>query len=266
MEHDKAIIQSYSPVNYDYATIKLTKSRIEKGLIAVPMALANWFPDHSTDIHVYLDDSSVPQRKRYSSCSSSTKECRIGGVRHWFEENSLERGDEIVVQVVDRGRCVYKLIPEKRFITGTRTLQADLDNAPDESDALGKLVSLSQWTNTQTDAVVLNEYRRLLAIPGPTHRRGSRRMMSRAKERTPSSLRAILGHLYEGHCQICDFWFLKRSKEPYFEIHHIDPVAGHHPKNLVLVCGNCHNQFEHADVFPEFDHQLWLVRVRFNWA
>lgn len=241
MSRQTGIIHSESPVSYDYATIRLTKSRIDKGLIAVPMTLAKWFPDHNTDIQVYLNDSSVPQQKGYSCYSSSTKECRIGGVRPWFDENRLKSGDEVVVQVIDRKKGVYRLIPERDFVTGTRKLQADFDDARDEPEAIGKLTRLSEWTNTRADEVVLNEYRRLLAASKPAERRTSKRKSNKARESTPASLRAVLGHLYQGHCQICDFWFLKRNKEPYFEVHHIDPIGGHHPKNLVLVCGNCHN-------------------------
>ena len=53
------------------------------------------------------------------------------------------------------------------------------------------------------------------------------------------------------------------DRKPYFEIHHVDPLKGHHPKNLVVVCGNCHNQFEYAEVKQVFDDE-WLIRVSFN--
>jgi hypothetical protein len=33
---------------------------------------------------------------------------------------------------------------------------------------------------------------------------------------------------------------------------------------LVVVCGNCHNQFEHADVNQELDDNKWLIKVSFN--
>ncbi|MFU8766519.1 MAG: hypothetical protein ACNA7I_02435, partial [Candidatus Methanoperedens sp.] len=38
---------------------------------------------------------------------------------------------------------------------------------------------------------------------------------------------------------------------------------GHHPMNLVVVCGNCHNQFEFANIRNEFDNG-WLTAVSFN--
>ena len=86
MKQRPEVVRSKSQINYSYATIRLTQSRIDKGLIAVPAALAKWFPDHNADIEIYLNDSPISHSKRYSSYSSSTKECRIGGVRRWFEK------------------------------------------------------------------------------------------------------------------------------------------------------------------------------------
>ena len=73
----------------------------------------------------------------------------------------------------------------------------------------------------------------------------------------------LLGKIYLGHCQVCDFWFLKRDKNPYYEIHHLNPKIGNHIKNLILVCGNCHNQFEYADIKEEFKDG-WLSKLYFN--
>jgi len=264
MNQEAEVIRSDSKISYSYATIRLTQSRIDKGLIALPIALAKWFPDHNAHIQVYLGDSAIAQPKRYSCGSGSTKECRIGGVSQWFEDNGLTSGDEIVVQVVDKENSIYRLIAERRFLAATQELQSSFDNATDEQEATEKLVRLAEWTHTQKDGVVLNEYRRLVATSAPVGRRSPRRRESRFRERTPAHLRRLLAQLYRGRCQVCDFGFLKRTNEPYFEIHHLDATAGHHPKNLVVVCGNCHNQFEHADVEPEFNDQQWLIRVRFN--
>ena len=64
-----------------------------------------------------------------------------------------------------------------------------------------------------------------------------------SRESVPASLRAILARLYKGQCQISGFSFLKRDGEPYFEVHHIDPLLGHHAKNVLVVCPNVHAQF-----------------------
>ena len=263
MDQEK-VVHSKSRISYDYATIRLTQSRIDKGLIAVPITLAEWFPDHNADIQVYLDDSPISQAKRYSSYNSTTKECRIGGVKQWFQQNDLETGDEIVVQIIDKERLLYRLLPEKDFVDTTRKLQSNFDNSTSEPEASEKLVRLSEWTNTEKTGVALNEYRRLAATSVPMERPSTRRKSSRSRESTPANLRTLLKQLYKGHCQVCDFWFLKKNGEPYFEIHHLDAMGGHHPMNLIVVCGNCHNQFEHAHVLPEFNDRHWLIKVHFN--
>lgn len=264
MNQKEAIIRNKSPISYNYATIRLTQSRINKGLIAVPIALAKWFPDHNADIQAYLGDSPVLKSKRYSSFNSSTKECRIGGVRQWFQDNDLKSGDEIVVQVIDKENLIYRLLPERDFVAATQELQSSFDNSMNELEASEKLVRLSRWTNTQQGSVILNEYYRLAATSVPAKRPLTKRRASRSSESAPANLRTLLGRLYQGHCQVCDFRFLKRNNEPYFEIHHLDAMAGHHPKNLIVVCGNCHNQFEHADVVPQFNAEHWLIEIHFN--
>ena len=111
---------------------------------------------------------------------------------------------------------------------------------------------------------MLNEYYRLTNTTPIENRQYVKRNPVRARENLPNNLRTILEDIYKGHCQLCDFWFLKKDHKPYFEVHHLDPQKGHHPKNLVVVCGNCHNQFEHSNVKSEFNNAGWLVKVNFN--
>jgi hypothetical protein len=258
------VIRSRSKISYDYATIRITQSRIDKGLIAIPKALAEWFPGHNETIQVYLNDSPVSQTKHYSSYTSSTRECRIGGVGEWFQQNSIRSGDEVVIQFVDKERFIYRLIPERNFIVKTRELEYSFDKSETEQEASGKITTLAEWTQLEKDKVVLNEYHRLVSAPPANERLYIKRSQSRARESVPVNLRTLLEGIYKGHCQVCDFWFLKRDKDPYFEIYHLDPLKGHHPKNVLVVCGNCHNQFEYADVTPQFNEDMWLVRVSFN--
>ena len=65
-------------------------------------------------------------------------------------------------------------------------------------------------------------------------------------------------------CQLCSFTFEKRNGESYFEIHHLDPGVGHHPTNLLVLCPNCHAQFEHATVTDFKWAGTWLVGVMIN--
>lgn len=257
------VIKTTSTIPYNYATIKITQSRIDKGLIAIPKSLAHWFPDHNDTIHVYLDNSPISHAKRYSSYNSSTRECRIGGVRQWLQQNNIKSGDEIVIQCIDRINRVYRLIPERNFIVNTKGLERSLDRSKIDQEASKKIAALCQWTNLDKNRVVLNEYYRLIHTLPFRDRPSRKKRLTRTRETAPANLRTLLKEIYKGHCQVCDFWFLKKDGEPYFEIHHVNPIKNHHPKNLLVVCGNCHNQFEHANVKPRFDGG-WLVEVTFN--
>jgi hypothetical protein len=206
----------------------------------------------------------VSQTKHYSSYSSSTRECRIGGVRQWFQQNNIKTGDEIVIQLIDKDVFIYRLIPERNFILKTKELQHGLDNSETEHEASEKIRTLSQWTHLGKESVAFNEYYRLIDGLPVKERNYVQKTPGRARETVPPSLRTLLENIYKGHCQVCDFWFLKRNKAPYFEIHHLDPVKGHHPKNLIVVCGNCHNRFEHAEVKQVFNDNSWLIKVSFN--
>jgi predicted restriction endonuclease len=80
----------------------------------------------------------------------------------------------------------------------------------------------------------------------------------------PPGIRVLLRELHSGKCQLCSFTFEKRNGEPYFEIHHLDPEIGHHPANLLVLCPNCHAQFEHAIVTNFEWARNWLVGVTIN--
>lgn len=258
------VIRSSSPINYSYATIKITQSRIDKGLIAIPVALADWFPDHNEGIQVYLNDLPVSQAKHYSSYTSSARECRIEGLSKWFQQNSIGSGDEIVIQFIDKQRFIYRLIPERNFVSKTQELQHSFDRSKTEQEASGEITTLAQWTHLDEGKVILNEYYRLSTSVPLKERKFISRDTSRGRESTPANVRTLLEDIYEGHCQLCDFWFFKIDTKPYFEIHHLDPAKGHHPKNLIVVCGNCHNQFEYASTSLHFTEDNWLGRVSFN--
>ncbi|MBI5193362.1 MAG: HNH endonuclease [Nitrospirae bacterium] len=258
------MIKVKSPINYNYATIKITQSRINKGLIAIPISLIKWFPEHNARLQIYMDDSITPESKTYSSYKSKTRECRIGGMAEWFRDNKIKDGDEIVVQLMDKKLFVYRLIPESKYILKTHELQEGLDSSKDDVSAKEEIIKLSKWASIDRKQVVLNEYIRLVDTLPTEVRRYVNRRSNQAKESVPNNLRVLLGDIYQGHCQVCEFWFLKKDNEPYFEVHHINPLLSNNPKNLLVVCPNCHRQFEYAEVKNEFDQDNWLVNVKFN--
>ena len=258
------IVKSRSEIDYSYATIRITQSRIDKGLIAIPMSLAKWFPDRNARIQVFFDDALSPEIKQYSSYKSRTKECRIGGMAEWLKNNGIEDGEEIVIQLIDKERFVYRLIPESRFLLKTREIQNNLDRSETETCAREQIEGLAGWACVDHANAIANEYTRLVDTLPARGRRYVTRRPKQAKESTPCNLRVLLRDIYGGHCQVCDFCFFKKDSEPYSEIHHINPLLSNNPKNLVVVCANCHRQFEYAHVTHEFNHDSWLIRVGFN--
>lgn len=263
MQETSQIIQNKSEINYSYITIKATQSRIDKGLIAIPVSLTKWFPDHADTIQVYLDDSTILQTKKYSSYNSTTRECRIYGMKEWFEKNKIKNGDEIVIQIVDKDNFAYRLIPESNFITKTQQIQNKFDNSTNEQEALQNLIEIGNWTKAAEEIVKLREFHRLIKETNIEERKRIIRRELSTKDSAPPNIKILLGKIYAGHCQVCDFWFLKKDKNPYFETHHINPEKANYIQNLLLICGNCHNQFHYADVKQELK-EGWISKVFFN--
>ena len=259
-------MKTRSKINYNYQTVKTSQSRINRGLIALPRSLAetDWFPDYNTIIQVYLGNSLIPEDKNYTSYTSSTNESRIGGMADWFNTNNIRDGDEIVIQLIDEQEHIYRLITENDFIIKTKKLQDGFDNSQDEDEALDGVVQLADWTELDKSKVALNEYRRLVDTMPSRKREYVSRQSNQTRERTPHNLRVLLGEIYQGHCQVCDFTFLKKDGNPYFEVHHIDRAEGHQPQNLIVVCANCHRQFDFANVDHTFNNEGWLTKVNFN--
>ena len=258
------VIQSKSKINYSYATIKITQSRIDKGLIAIPVELAKLFPDYNTTIQVYLDDSNELYEKNYSSYKSTTRESRIGGMLDWFKKNKIKSEDEIIIQLIDKKHFIYRLITENIFILNTKKFQVSFDNSENELQASERIACIVKWTNLNKKKVVINEYYRLINTIPNIERQYIEKHSNRAREGISNNLRLLLCDIYQGHCQACNFWFLKKDNQPYFEIHHINPLLGKNPKNIILVCANCHRQFEYANVHPKFNDEGWLIKVLFN--
>ena len=116
-----------SEINYSYKTIRVTKSRIEKGLLAIPRGFNNYLPKINQRIKIYLDYSSTPLLKNFSSYFSSTNENRIGGLKDWYYDNQIKEGDEIILQILDKEKFAYRLLKEQDFIKKTKEIQNNLE-------------------------------------------------------------------------------------------------------------------------------------------
>ena len=253
-----------SEINYNYETLVVTKSRIEKGLLAIPREFSKYLPKTNQRVEVFLDQSSTPLLKKFSSYSSSTNENRIGGLKDWYYDNQIKEGDEIILQILDKEKFAYRLLKEQDFIKKTKEIQNNLDNSKDETIALDRIQQISNLIGIEKEKIFYSEFLRLAKYSSDEIRKRIKISSRTSREKTPPSIRIILGDIYKGYCQLCTFSFLKRDNSPYYEIHHLEPKLGHYPKNLVLVCANCHRQFEYANVKKTFNKDGWLIKVFFN--
>lgn len=244
-------------------SIRATASRVAKGLLAIPRKLEKEFPDAKCSIEVIFDDAERAETKLYQPYDLKVKECRIYGLGPWFQRRGVVSGDVISVKVEDRQRGIYRIVLD-RYVREKQTTEARgrLHAAKTAEVAAEELRSLAKISRKKTSAVAHEEllqiarelpsqYRRRVSVPASPRREG-----------VPEGIRALLEVVHAGKCQLCSFTFLKRDGSPYFETHHLDPERGHHPANLLVVCPNCHAQFEHSEVCDFEFTSGWLVTVR----
>src|SRR5215467_5226640 len=112
-----------SEIGYNYITIKVTQSRINKGLLSIPVSLLDRFPKEKRKITVFFDDEEQPSMKSFVPYNSSSKECRINGLASWFGKNETEDQGEIVIQFLDENEAVYRILKENKFIEQIQLLE-----------------------------------------------------------------------------------------------------------------------------------------------
>ncbi len=239
--------------------IVLTRGRLAKGLLAFSRKFQRLFPPSAGKVPVFLDDNAEPLQKPYTPYTSSTRECRIYNLKQWLRQHKATVGDWVEVTVEERG---YRLRFLRRSEEEAKYRQ-QLGEAETEQGASDALRRLAQVQRRPLRKVAIKELERL----SRQERLQRRRVQVAPRERyegVPANLRVLLKVVYEGRCQICGFTFRKRNGEPYFEVHHVEPAGGHHPKNLLVLCPNCHAQMEHAEVQVKRDSEGWVVAVIIN--
>jgi len=250
-----------SKIPFNYKTIKTTQSRIDKGLLAIPVSLIDYFPKNKTKVYIAFGPSLKRSPKNFTPFTSSSRECRIGGMKKFYENFQIKDGDELVVQILDDD--TYRIFTERQFEESVKTVEEALDKAKDENEAGYRLKKISEVTNSDFRETVFNEYFRLSKSEFEK-RKHNKPWIGMRKEGIPATIRKILKEIYGGKCQITQFSFLMRNGEPYFETHHIKPDLGNHLKNLLVVCPNIHALFTYAHLQQHFDEEGWLRRVEFN--
>lgn len=249
-----------SPIPFDYVTVKTTKSRISYGFLTIPVSLIDVFPKSTTEIYL-VNDKGKEEKKHFTSYSSKTRECRIYGLRNFFDKFNIRDGDEIVIQILDANK--YRILPEKAFEKQISELEVKLEKSKDEKEIEHQILKLAKITNQNSEDVIKSEFVRL-AAEEISKRKVNIIPQVIIKENVPIPLRKILFELYKGKCQVSNFTFLMKNNNPYFEIHHINPLKGNHFKNLLVVSPNVHTQFTFANIHQTFDNDGWLRKVRFN--
>ncbi len=236
-------------------SVRLTRSRLARGFLTVERKYQSMFPPQETTIRIYLGESKRARTVKYTPASSTAKEVRIYGLRSWFRKHGAKPNDKVeITREVDG----YRL----RLITVAQQYQKELASAQDERQARKILRKLAKRQSRDEKSVALEQLR-LLARQRINRRRRSIGSHQRL-EVTPPYIRTLLAQVYEGRCQICGYTFKKRDGTPYFEIHHLNPEAGHNPKNLLVVCANCHRRLEHARYKMEYSKDGWAIEIAFN--
>jgi 5-methylcytosine-specific restriction endonuclease McrA len=133
-----------------------------------------------------------------------------------------------------------------------------------EAQADVELKKLARLRQQPERDVALAELRRLAQQQREEERRRLPVRATARRESVPVNIRALLKAVHDGKCQLCGFTFRKRDGDPYFEIHHIEGTKGNQLWNLLVVCPNCHAQFEHADVGRFEKRGNWIVAVTIN--
>ena len=212
-----------------------------------------------------FDDEEKTKLLTFRPYDATVKESRIFGLSGWFSKRGVREGDVISITCEDPYRRLYRIalgryVKEREEQKARQKLRA----AETDSEAEQELSTLSRLTRTRPRALAQEE---LLRIFQSSARQPRPTVFVNAVERhegVPSGIRVLLREVHDGKCQLCSFTFEKRNGEPYFEIHHLDPKIGHDPNNLLVVCGNCHAQLEHARVTDFKWAGGWLVGVAIN--
>ncbi|NLN95268.1 MAG: HNH endonuclease [Bacteroidales bacterium] len=250
--------KSELPLNY--ITVKTTKSRIDKGLLAIPVSLIELFPKTGNKIFL-VNEKGNTEVKSFTPYNSSSRECRIGGLRSFYNFYKISDGDELVIQLLDDKK--FRIIPEKLFKDILSINIFEFENSTDDNETDNLLSKISEITNLSRNDFLKNEYI-LLSNKEIEHRKKIEKSTTFVRESVPISIRKILLELYKGKCQITNFTFLTKNGSPYFELHHIDQEKGNHFKNLLVVSPNTHAQFTYANLEQNFDNEGWLRKVKFN--
>src|SRR5947209_4385926 len=94
-------------------SIRLTRSRVVKGLIGIPRTAAHLFPAEPCRIEVVFDGETEPRAIEYIPYEPRAKERRIFGVGHWFTTQQVRPGDIVHITLEDPERHLYRITSDR---------------------------------------------------------------------------------------------------------------------------------------------------------
>ena len=233
--------------------------------MAIPQRSTAHFPKEKRAIAVRFDNHHRTRLLTYRPRDAETKEARLLGLGKWFSKAGVQEGDPICIIVGDPEEGVYRIALQRQILAEDEAAaRVELKTAQTDSIAQEALRALVRLTKKRPAQVAMEEMRRIAEATRCRPRPRTPISVSTRSESVPPGLRLLLREVHNGKCQLCSFTFAKRDGEPYFEIHHLDPKRGHHPHNLLVVCPNCHAQFEHAILSECVWAGNWLISITIN--
>ena len=228
MKHlNPKIIKVNSAIEYNYLTIKVTQSRIDKGLLSIPVSLIDIFPPKKQKIKIYFDDNKNYSEFNFTPYSSSSRECRIGGMKEWFNLHKVNNNEELVIQIIEDDKYEFRLFTEKQYLHTIKLLRNKFDDSYDDITTIENINKLAAISNKNQSEVLENEFYRL-SKQSDSNRNFAIVTRKKSKESVPHSIRKILEEIYKGKCQLSNFTFIQKNGNPYFEIHHIKENKGNY--------------------------------------
>lgn len=195
-------------------TIRLTKSRIDAGYLAIPAAFLSMFPTTGDEVSVLHDDSI--QSQRFAAPASTSKEARIYGMRSLYDCNRVKAGDVVRVSRLNSEGFQYE-------------------------------ISLVEQSVAMTDLPLFIEDSQLEGCDNPEPPRRVSASVSRIVRDTSAAKR--LKQKYGWQCQVCAQQLLCWPGTFYIEAHHLRPLGRPHNgmdrfNNMLVLCPNHHALFD----------------------
>lgn len=244
--------------------LRATAAGIAKGLLAVPRKHRAVFPTETTRITIVFDDEDEAHVRTFRPYDPKGKESRIYGLGRWYADRGVRPFEPIRVELENPRIWRYRIsLPRYLKSKAIRVARERLYDAETDQEALAHLKKIADVDHKRTRTVALAELTRLSEARIEQRKRRAP-SATPARETVPAPLRVLLATAHRGRCQVCGFGFVKRDGTPYFELHHDDPESGHHPHNILLLCANCHAQFEWANIGDVEFLAGWPVAVKIN--